>query len=65
MKTNGNCRKILVTVAGNALMYRGPPLKVNKQTLCSLHLLDTKNEGRQKGRTAHRTNCKALKCYDT
>ena len=35
--------KSLVTVASNALMYTRVPLKMNKQTLFSLHLLDTKN----------------------
>ena len=38
--------KSLITVASNALPLL--PLQMNKQTLCSLHLLDTKNKGDKK-----------------
>ena len=45
----------LVTVASNALVYKGPPPKMNKQTLFYLHLLDTKIRGDKKHCTSSST----------
>ena len=42
----------LITVASNAVPL--VPLQMNKQTLCSLHLLDTKIRGDKKQDSSHR-----------
>ena len=55
MKTNGNCRKILVTVAGNALIHRGPPLESEQTDTIFFASAGHENRG-DTNRTAHETN---------